>query len=170
MSLLLRNGQVCSNSERRFKYRSVQARHLFICIQTTPAALYAVKIFAGSSQQISQASVLSTPSSALAVQPERVKRSKVGTSTSQPKIDCNVSVTAVGCIKFCCTVRQWIAGCAVHLLTWHKYKSLKNQMMNTKHFELSWTFMIQRLVFIWTNVPHGICSDLIVAVWVMIMH
>lgn len=59
MSLLLRNGQVCSSSKIRFKYRSVQARHRFICIQATTAALYEVKIFARSSQQISQISVLS---------------------------------------------------------------------------------------------------------------
>lgn len=72
--------------------------------------------------------------------------------------------------KYCCTVRRWITVYAVHLLTWHKYKSLKNQMMNTKHSELYSTFMIQCLVFTWTNAPHGSCSDLIAAVWATIMH
>lgn len=60
------------------------------------------------------------------VQPEHVKRRKVAASLSQSKIECNISVIVVSCIKYCCTVQQWIAGDAVPLLTRHKFKSLKN--------------------------------------------
>lgn len=77
------------------------------------------------------------------LQPESVQSRKVAASTCHLKIECSISVIAVRCIKYCCTVWQWIAGYDAHLLTWRKYKSLKNQVMNAKHFELSWTFMIQ---------------------------
>lgn len=62
MFLLLCNGQICATSKICRKYRNIQARHLFICVQTTAAALSCFEDFC--KIVTTDFSVLSAPSSA----------------------------------------------------------------------------------------------------------
>lgn len=89
VSLLPCNGQVCGSSKIRLKYRSVQARHLFICIQAATSALYIMKFLQGHHNRF--------------LKSQCYQLHCVLCSLAQvcQAIECPISVIAVSCIKYC---------------------------------------------------------------------